>query len=132
MSSASLSTTLDKLAVSTSTVCAIHCLCLPLLLAVFPAIGATLFGQESFHQILLWVVIPLSVVGLTLGCRRHKDALVALLGLAGLTVLVLVAVLGHSTLGEVGERTATLVGSCAIAIGHVRNYLLCRGTECDH
>ena len=131
MSPVSITTTLDKLAMSASTVCAIHCLGRPLLLAVFPAIGATIFGQESFHQILLWVVIPLSVVGLTLGCRRHKDRLVALLGLAGLVVLVLVATMGASTLGEFGERAATLVGACAIAIGHVRNYQLCRGSECD-
>ena len=132
MSPVSITTTLDKLAISTSTVCAIHCLSLPLLLAVFPAVGATIFGQESFHQVLLWVVIPLSVVGLTLGCRRHKDRLVVLLGLVGLVVLILVATMGHSSLGEVGERTATLAGSCAIAIGHIRNYLLCRGSECDH
>ena len=39
---------LDKFAVTTSAFCAIHCLCLPLLLGVFPALGATLFGRRRF------------------------------------------------------------------------------------
>ena len=58
---------LDKLAVSTSAVCAIHCLSLPLIVGFFPAVSATIFGQEAFHQLLLWVVIPLSLVALSLG-----------------------------------------------------------------
>ncbi|MAI50094.1 MAG: hypothetical protein CMM16_06010, partial [Rhodospirillaceae bacterium] len=29
---------------------------------MFPAVGATFFGQESFHVLLLWLVIPLSLV----------------------------------------------------------------------
>lgn len=123
---------LDKLAVSTSTVCAVHCLSLPLLLGVFPALGATVFGQEAFHVWLLWLVIPLSVVGLSLGCRRHKDLWVVALGFSGLAILVAAAVLGHDMLGETGERIATLIGAVAIAAGHLRNYSLCRRADCDH
>lgn len=123
---------LDKFAVSTSAICAIHCLCLPLLLGVFPAMGATLFGDEFFHVLLLWLVIPLSLVALTLGCRKHQSRLVALMGLSGLTFLVIAATLGHDMLGEVGERAATLIGAIAIAAGHLRNYTLCRRIDCDH
>lgn len=123
---------LDKFAVSTSAICAIHCLCLPLLLGVFPAMGATLFGEEFFHVLLLWLVIPLSLVALFLGCRKHKSRLVALMGLAGLTFLVIAASFGHDVLGEVGERVATLIGAVAIAVGHLRNYTLCRRLDCNH
>jgi cytochrome c biogenesis factor len=123
---------LDKFAVSTSAICAIHCLCLPLLLGVFPAMGATLFGDEFFHVLLLWLVIPLSLVALTLGCRKHKSRLVAVMGFAGLTFLVIAATLGHDMLGETGERAATLIGAIAIAAGHLRNYTLCRRIDCSH
>ena len=121
---------LDKLAVSASALCAIHCLSLPLLLTVFPAIGATIFGQESFHELLLWLVIPTSIVALTLGCQQHKDTLVLVLGLTGLAILIAAATLGHDVLGEGGERIATLVGASAIATGHFRNYTLCRRAQC--
>ncbi len=123
---------LDKLAVSASAICAIHCLTLPLLLSVFPALGATIFGQESFHLWLLWLVIPVSIAALFLGCRVHKDWLVALLGLTGVTVLVIAALMGHDILGEIGERIATLVGAGAIAAGHLHNYTLCRRALCVH
>ena len=123
---------MDKLAVSTSAICAIHCLSLPLLVGFFPALGATFFGQEAFHVWLLWLVIPLSMVALTLGCRTHKDLWVAMLGTAGLTILIAAAAFGHDLLGETGERLATLLGATAIAGGHLRNYSLCRSANCAH
>ena len=123
---------LDKIAASTSAICAAHCLSLPLLLGVFPALGATFFGDESFHVWLLWLVIPLSLVALTLGCRTHKDVTVALMGLLGLALLISAAILGHDYLGEAGERALSLAGAVAIAAGHLRNYTLCRRAGCDH
>lgn len=124
--------TLDKFAVSASALCAVHCLSLPLLLGVFPALGATFFGQEAFHVLLLWFVIPLSVVSLSMGCRKHKSWAVAILGLAGLAILCLAAFFGHDVLGEAGERIATLLGATIIAVAHLRNYTLCRQVACDH
>lgn len=123
---------LDKLAVSTSMLCAIHCLSLPLLLGFLPALGTTVFGQEAFHVMLLWFVIPLSLVALSLGCRTHKDWRVALLGFVGLAMLITTAVLGHDILGETGERVMTLMGAGAIAAGHLLNYTLCRRVQCTH
>ena len=123
---------LDKLAVSTAGVCAVHCMFLPLIVGFFPAVGATFFGEEAFHQMLLWLVIPLSLFALFLGCRQHKSWLVAALGAIGMAVLVMAAILGHDGLGESGERIATLIGSCFIAAGHVRNFTLCRRVNCDH
>lgn len=122
---------LDKFAVSTSALCAIHCLCLPLLLSVFPAAGASIFGQESFHVLLLWLVIPLSILALFMGCRKHKHWSVALMGLIGLSFLITAATLGHDLLGEAGERIATLIGAIAIGGGHMRNYALCRRVDCE-
>lgn len=122
---------LDKCAVSTSVICAVHCLCLPIILSVFPALGATIFGKESFHVILLWLVIPLSFVALSMGCRKHKSWIVALFGLTGLTFLIIAASLGHDVLGETGERFLTLIGAVAIAVGHLRNYTLCRRANCS-
>ena len=123
---------LDKLAVSTSALCAIHCLSLPLLLGFLPALGSTIFGQESFHTMLLWLVIPLSLFALSMGCRKHKDLRVLLIGFAGLVVLIAAAVMGHDLLSETGERVMTLIGASAIAAGHLLNYSLCRRVQCAH
>lgn len=122
---------LDKYAISASAICAVHCICLPLFLGVFPALSTSIFGQERFHQILIWVVVPLSFISLALGCKRHKRKVVALLGLVGITILSSTVVLGHDVLGESGERVATFLGALAIAAAHVRNYVLCRKTRCN-
>ncbi len=123
---------LDTLAISTSAICAVHCLCLPLLLGVYPALGATVFGKEAFHVWLLWLVIPFSVISLLMGCKAHKDRWVAGLGLAGLATLIVTATLGHAGLGEAGERVATLIGASAIAASHMRNFMLCRRARAAH
>ena len=117
---------LDRLAISTSAVCAIHCLCLPLLLGLFPALSSSIFGQEAFHQLLLWLIIPLSLFSLTLGCKRHKSKSVAVMGLIGLAILLFTAILGHDFLGEFYERVATLIGASAIATAHVQNFRLAK------
>ncbi len=124
-----LSYLVDKVAVSTSLICAVHCLFLPVFVVTFPTIAATIFGQEAFHQILAYFIIPISFLGLFMGCRKHKNLLVKIIGYGGLSILGLTAVLGHGTLGEVGEKIFTLVGSFAIATAHVRNYLLCQGLD---
>lgn len=125
-----ISPSLDKYAILTSSICAIHCLSLPLIVGVFPALSTSIFGQEQFHVLLLWLVIPLSLVSLTLGFKQHHSGLVALLGLSGLTVLILAGTIGHDTLGEAGERIATLLGATLIAAGHLRNYKLCKQSKC--
>lgn len=123
---------LDKYAISTSVLCAIHCLCLPLLLSFFPALGSSIFGKESFHVLLLFLVIPLSLISLSIGCKRHGSWFVAGSGLTGLMVLIFTATLGHDLFGEIGERVVTLIGAALIAAGHLRNYKLCRQLSCRH
>ncbi|MFK7794200.1 MAG: MerC domain-containing protein [Gammaproteobacteria bacterium] len=123
---------LDKFAVSTSALCAIHCLFLPIIISVFPAIGSTIFGQESFHMWLLICVIPLSLVALSMGCKQHKSWLVAILGFIGIGILIFAAVYGHELLGHDGERIATLIGVSVIALGHFLNYKFCRHVSCEH
>ena len=123
---------LDKFAVSTSALCAIHCLFLPAVLSVFPAIGTTIFGQESFHMWLLICVIPLSLIALTMGCKQHKSWLVVILGFMGISILIFTAAYGHEILGHAGESTATLMGVSVITLGHLQNYKLCRHINCKH
>jgi hypothetical protein len=122
---------LDKFAVSTSALCAIHCLFLPVIISVFPAIGSTAFGEESFHMWLLICVIPLSLVALTMGCKQHKNWLVAILGFIGISILVFAAAYGHELLGHDGERIVTLIGVSTIALGHLQNYKYCRRINCE-
>jgi hypothetical protein len=122
---------LDRLAIALAGLCLVHCLLTPLALVLFPMLAATAVADEHVHQLLLWLVLPASLVALGLGCRRHKDCLVITLGVLGLLVLILTAIAGHTAFGEGGERWGTVLGGVTVALGHLRNHRLCRRNACD-
>jgi len=130
--SAILQKPLDRLAIALSGLCALHCLATPVALLLIPALAATHVAGESFHRILLIFVLPASALALLLGCWRHKDKIVLGIGILGLTLLVFGAFAGHELLGEIGEKVATMIGTTTLAMGHARNYRLCRHDGCEH
>lgn len=123
-------TVADKTAIGLSTLCAIHCLMLPVAIVMLPSLLATSFGDESFHQWLLLAVIPSSAIALTLGCRKHGRWGVVTTGVLGLSVLVFTAFFGHDLLGELGEKVASIAGALLIVAGHLQNHLACRAGRC--
>ena len=80
--------TADKLAVSFSTVCAIHCLATPFLVALLPSLAALPLEAESFHLWMVIAVLPTSIYALTLGCKKHKQRSVLRIGIVGLVCLI--------------------------------------------
>jgi hypothetical protein len=84
------------------------------------------------HRILVILVLPTSIASLLLGCRRHQDRSVLLLGAAGLAGLVVTAGVGHVLFGELGERLATIAAGFSMALAHMRNFRLCRTHACNH
>ncbi|MCX4027025.1 MerC domain-containing protein [Endozoicomonas sp. SM1973] len=121
---------IDKTAVSLSIACIAHCLLLPIAMVALPVLTTVSLEDELFHQLLLIGVLPISIIALTMGCRKHKSWRVVFLGAIGLVILSLTAFFGHDVLGESGEKLATLVGASIIAVGHIRNHRLCNKTVC--
>jgi predicted permease len=116
----------DKTAIGLSLLCALHCLAVPVAVALAPSLIALGLQDEAFHMWLILAVFPLSVVALALGCRAHRNTSVLAIGIVGLTVLCSPLLLGHDMLGEWGERILTLLGSMLIATSHFRNFQLCQ------
>lgn len=127
----SLPLNLDKTAIGLSLACALHCLLLPILLTIIPALTTNLLGSENFHQWMLIAVLPTSLIALTLGCKRHRQLYVLALGLLGLGVLVLTSIFTHTLLDETGEKIASLAGAVIIAYSHWRNHSLCQRFNCQ-
>jgi len=123
---------LDRAAIGTSTLCALHCLATPVVLTLFPSLVTSFLGDHLFHLMLVFFVVPVSSVGLMLGCRKHKDSVVLLFGVVGIVSLAVVAVFGHDFLGETGEKVGTVIASLILVFAHVRNYRLCRQAVCQH
>ena len=118
----------DKIAISFSVVCALHCLLLPIAVIFLPAISATFLGSEDFHKTLLYFVIPSSIIALSLGCKMHGKYEVYSYGVIGIGTLLFASFFGHEYLGEIGEILFTLIGAGILSFGHYKNQKLC--TEC--
>jgi hypothetical protein len=128
----SVQTVADKLAISLSMVCAVHCLALPILLVAVPSLVASQLNNEAFHLWMVAAVVPSSIYALTLGCKQHKYYRLIALGGVGLVLLVLAVALGEELIGEFGEKALTLVGASFVAIGHFLNYRLCSSQKKDN
>lgn len=123
---------LDALALVFSGLCLVHCLALPVLIAVLPLAASSLVADERFHQWLLLGVVPTSVLALGWGWRRHRSPLVLWLGVVGMSLMSYAAFgRGLNDLSVAGERWLTVIGAVLLALGHLRNYQL-RHAGHDH
>ena len=123
---------MDTAAVVLSGVCMLHCLALPIALTILPIVNVTLLDESTFHLIMMAVILPISVIALSIGCRQHKDRLTLILGSVGLVILTTTAIFGHDLLGLTGERIVTSIGGLILAAAHIQNYRCCRDDDCAH
>ena len=123
---------LDRIGVFLSATCLLQCLALPVLLTIAPITQTRLMDEQTFHLVLLWFILPVSLIALGIGCRQHKDLIIVLLGGTGLSLLLFAGLLGHTYLSPPTERVLTVVAGLILAAAHLRNFKICRATNCDH
>ncbi|MCC5869287.1 MAG: MerC domain-containing protein [Gammaproteobacteria bacterium] len=113
---------LDRVAIFLSGLCLLHCLLLPVVIALFPLLSIGLGGDEHFHELLLWFVLPVSTVGLALGWRHHRSVRALTLGVIAMAILAFAATWGHDNLPEFIEIALTVLGSLMLAVAHLQNF----------
>lgn len=115
--------TADRLGVAASTLCAVHCALLPLLLGLAPALGLKFGGWVDFDQAFVVFASLLAATTLTLGYRRHRIFRAWVLLLPGLALVWLgsFTALHDHTLGHLGVMVA---GGLLLAAAHLANLRL--------
>jgi hypothetical protein len=131
--------TFDRFAISLSSLCAIHCIALPIAASVTPLLMSTIVHGNNvhefwFHQFILIFIIPVSIFALIAGYRCHRKSLPILLGGLGLSILVTVALFAEQLISQqiishTGETMLTIIGGIIHAAGHVTNAL---STKASH
>src|SRR5262245_66453587 len=91
-----LSKYVDRVAIALSTICIVHCLAMPFVIALLPVAALTLGGDGHFHALMLWFVMPTSIVGLGLGVRVHRRL--------GIVVVRAVAAVARGAVARRGHR----------------------------
>jgi hypothetical protein len=118
----SMSRHFDRVAIVLSGICIVHCLAVPLLVALLPIAAVGLGDDVHFHGLMLGLVVPTSLVGFYIGYRIHQRGGLVGLGLGGIAVLTAAALWGHSQWVEGLEVLVSVVGSLSLAVAHWLNF----------
>ena len=121
----------DKLAISLSLACVIHCLFVPSFVILSSAFFATTFDNEFVHNLILFFAIPISLFALALGYKNHGAFSYFLVGIIGLIILIAAVILGEPLYGETGEIFFTMLGSVFVVFAHYKNHQICKEIHCS-
>ena len=119
----------DRVAICFSSLCILHCLLLPLLLVAYPIGILVTLSDEIFHQIMVFLAVPLSLVSLYVGYGHHKRNQLIVFGGIGLVILVLPLVVPHELISESGETWLTVSGALILCMAHIVNFRLCTADQ---
>ncbi len=110
--------TADKAAIGLSFACLVHCMVVPVAVAVMPAASGLAGLPEGLHLLSFLVAVPTSALAIVAGYRRHGAVLPGVLAGFGLALIGTGAVAGLDVLVE---TSVTVAGSLALAAAHVRS-----------
>lgn len=109
----------DRIGITLSFVCIIHCLALPFMILAIPAISH--YGEtERFHTLMIFLVTLSAGLAFIPGYLRHKDKKLIIKVFISLILIVGGIVLGHQ-FGELTERVITSIGSILLIYCHYKN-----------
>ena len=121
----------DKLSISLSLACMIHCLLMPSFLILTSGFLALSIDNELIHKVFLIIVLPVSLYALITGYNNHKILSYLYIGILGLLLLFFAVFFGEGVFGEFTEKTLTLLGSLIVASSHYKNYKACKELDCS-
>ena len=122
---------IDNLGITISSVCAIHCVLLP---AIFIIAPYSFLASHEFHEALIYFILPCAAIAFILGCRKHGDIKVAIMGTLGVMLLAS-SLLFHDIFHadqhseELITVLITVAGSLMLILSHLRNRKLCLKEE---
>ena len=121
----------DRLSITLSLACMIHCLLMPSFLILTSGVLAISIDNELIHKVFLIIVLPVSLYALITGYQNHKILSYLYLGISGLWLLFFAVFFGEGVFGEFAEKSLTLIGSMIVASSHYKNYKACQELACE-
>jgi len=106
-----------------SLLCMAHCLLLPLVLGLLPAMMGRALEEAPIHLAMVMLAAVVGGVSFVTGFLQHRDWHVLMLGASGLGLLVLAQSVLHEGLAEMG---VTLAGGSMLLVAHGLNRRRCR------
>ena len=85
----------DKLSISLSLCCILHCIALPVIILMIPSFASLWINNEKVHVILVLFAVPISLFAMAKSLRVHHNYKCISLAVIGLSLLV-VAIFMHN------------------------------------
>src|SRR5262245_14553339 len=116
----------DRLGISASILCVVHCLLTPVALVFLPLVGATLV-HGWIHSVIIAVVVPVAVYALWNGYRIHRHSSVIWLAAFGFGAIALAVLFsgGHNSF----EAAFMILAGVLLSTAHYKNLRACRGLK---
>lgn len=110
----------DGIAIGVSALCLVHCLALPVMIALSPALSSLIGFPEQLHLLFIAIAFPVSSFAMVRGYQLHGAVLPAVWAVIGLALLVAGVLTGRSPLIE---TSLSVAGSLALVAGHRANWI---------
>ncbi len=116
---------LDKIGITATSLCALHCILLPILLPALPLLGLSFFAEHQWEHIFLIVTAILGSIAMLSGFKRYHKKLYPLY------LLILgVAVYWHKhDYSEAVQPFFIVIGATLIVAAHLINIKLCNSCK---
>ncbi len=125
-----METKLDKLGMILSIGCMIHCMLMPIMLPLLPAIGFAFGHDYQFHLVLAFIIGAIAIVALIFGHRKHGMGTPFVIAIPGIILLFAMAYSEYLGVNSAIVTIVTVEGSLLIAVAHYFNHkYLC---ACKH
>jgi hypothetical protein len=128
----------DKIGSALSSLCAVHCLCMPVLIGLLPVLGLSFLAGHTFERAACVTMTLLAAGCLWAGCRIHRRWGLFILLFAGAALVLHTQFAGppeeNETRTDWSEAAVMFAGGALIAVSHVLNRRLrarCHCTQCD-
>lgn len=119
---------LDKLGITATSLCALHCILLPVLLPALPLLGLSFLADHIWEHIFLLITAILGSIALLSGFKRYHRKLYPFY----LLILGVVIYWLKHDFSEQVQPIIIFIGASLIITAHVVNLRLCNNCkQCD-
>lgn len=120
---------LDRIGITASTLCAIHCAALPFVITVLPMWGVGFLANEAVEITMIAVSLIIGIWSLSAAYRKqHHRIIPVLILISGFACIAV----GHFSGIELLEPILIPLGGFTIAIAHYINLRMLKSCPIDH
>jgi len=112
----------DRIGMSLSGICLVHCLVFPIALALLPLWPVFDDVHAWLHPVFAVLILPTTLFAMARGRKMHGRRDVQWLLGVGVAIIVVSGFLGHEMPGALSETAVTVSGSLLLIAGHWRNW----------